>query len=609
MDARNLSGLRIAVYARYSSDNQREASIDDQVRRCREFVERAGGTVDPNLVFADHAVSGASLQRPAFEKLMALVNAKRRELDAIVTEDLSRVTRDFADAAMVFKQLQYLGVPLLGVADGIDTSARSAKLSFTVKSLLADMYLDELRDKTLRGLEGRALAGYSTGGLPYGYRSQEVLDAQRRVLGHAIEIDEVQAAVVRRLFRDYLGGQSLTGLAAAFNAEQVPPPRAHTLHRRKGWVASTVRTMLHNPAYTGAWSFKRKEWRKAPGTNRRRWRLRPEGDVLALSRPHLRIIDDDLWSEVQARLKAVRALFVKEPREGGRRRTESARSTKYLFSSILICDRCGAPMMISGGSTAKYYRCGDNHKRKTCPNALTVREDVAREALLAALRERLVSPEGVLHARKLIAEKLGELSRAATGKLREHEERLGRTEARIKGLVGFLADGDRSAYVVEALRDLEAQALTEKQAIASLHAQAEEPIPLPSPDELLERVFDLDARLAEDALRGREALRQLFHAGELRLVPQDNGVYLARAELLPLALFLQPPKAEDPAPEVSGAGSYRRLLRGQDQRAVYGDWPGDGGADRAVSATETSPRCRDPSKLLVSSWSPTDATA
>lgn len=550
MDARNLKDARVAIYARYSSDNQREASIDDQVRRCRQFVERAGGAVAPNLIFADHAFSGASLQRPAFEKLMGMVTAKRREVDVIVTEDLSRVTRDFADAAVVFKQLQYLGVPLLGVADGIDTSSRQAKVAFTVKSLLADMYLDELRDKTLRGLEGRALAGYSTGSLPFGYRSREETDAHRRVLGYVIEIDPEQAAVVRRMFTEYLGGRSLTGIAALFNAEKVPPPRAHTLHRRKGWVSSTVRFMLHNKTYTGEWSFKQTEWRKVPGTNKRRPRDRAESDVIEQSRPHLRIIDPELWEKVQERLKVVHARYVGDtPRT---ERSQAGRATPYLLSSIIVCDLCKAPMMISGGSQARYYRCGDNHKRKTCPNALTVREDVARGAILAALRTQLLSAEGILYARKLLAEKLGELSRTATMRLQEHEGRLARTEQRIQGLVGFLADGDRSEYVVSTLRDLEAQAATEKRAIQELRAQVEKPIPLPSPDMVMERVFALEARLMEDVLHGREALRSLFHEGQIRLIPQPEGNYIAEGELLPLVLLFppDPTKANGDFPEV-----------------------------------------------------------
>jgi DNA invertase Pin-like site-specific DNA recombinase len=71
---------------------------------------------------------------------------------------------------------------LVGVADGVDTSGKEAKVTFTVKSLLSDMYLDELSDKTRRGLEGRALAGFSTGGRPLGYRSVPQPDEHRRLV-------------------------------------------------------------------------------------------------------------------------------------------------------------------------------------------------------------------------------------------------------------------------------------------------------------------------------------------------------------------------------------------------------------------------------------------
>src|SRR5436190_2171264 len=96
-----LTGQRVAVYARFSSDQQRDSSIDDQVRRCREHVEREGGAIDPALVFADYAVSGASLARPGFEAMMSAVAG--RQVDVIVTEDVSRITRDFADGAAPFK--------------------------------------------------------------------------------------------------------------------------------------------------------------------------------------------------------------------------------------------------------------------------------------------------------------------------------------------------------------------------------------------------------------------------------------------------------------------------------------------------------------------------
>jgi DNA invertase Pin-like site-specific DNA recombinase len=143
---------RVAIYARYSSDRQSETSIEDQVRRARDVITRAGGDPDKAMVYPDFAISGASMARPGLEQLLQAVEDER--VDIILTEDISRISRDLADSAQIFKLLRFAGVPLISISDGIDTSQKNAKLNFAVKSLLADLYLDDLRDKTLRGLDG-----------------------------------------------------------------------------------------------------------------------------------------------------------------------------------------------------------------------------------------------------------------------------------------------------------------------------------------------------------------------------------------------------------------------------------------------------------------------
>ncbi|MFO0608955.1 MAG: recombinase family protein [Polyangiales bacterium] len=557
MSTRTLTGLRVAIYARYSSDRQREASIEDQVRRCGAHIERLGGVVDTNLVFADHAISGASLNRPAFEKLMAMVRAKRREVDAVVTEDLSRVSRDLADSARLFKELEYHRVPLLSVADGIDTSARGAKTGFTVKSLLADMYLDDLRDKTLRGLEGRALAGYSTGGLPTGYRSTPVRNPRGDVTGYAIEVDEAASAVVRRVFQDYAGGRSLAAIAAALNGDGVPPPRARTLARREGWVASTIREMLRNRSYIGEWTFKRREWVKVPGTGRRRPRDRDPGEVLHLARPQLRVVEQELWDAVQARLAIVRATYTRASDGQPKGKAAPGRQNDYLFSGLLVCDHCGAPLVIVGGSSTRYYRCGDAHKRRTCPSRASLREPVVRAGLLAAMHRMLATAEGVAYVRERLTERLGTQTQEVRADLAARRERLARTCQRIDRLTDIIADGERSEALLQKLRDLEAQARDERAMVAVLEKQAREPTRLPSVDHVLARVFDLEARLAQDPLRGREELRNYFRGGGVRLQPQPDGSWIARGELLPLATWIQPSNAQRPDLEdVPGPAVY-----------------------------------------------------
>ncbi len=436
-------------------------------------------------------MSGASLRRAGFEALMHLV--EQRRADAVVTEDMSRISRDIADSAAVFRRLQSLDVPLIGVANGIDTSARSASIAFTVKALTSQLYLTDLADKTRRGLEGRALAGHSTGGLPYGYESTPESDGRGGIAGYRVVINEGQAEVVRRIFKAYANGMSYSGIAGMLNAEGVSPPRVHTRHRKKGWANSTIRAILHNESYVGSWSYP------------------PESEVIRGEYPERRIVDDDLWNVVQRRLASVKAKYARNSKAP----TAPGHRTRYPLSGLLFCGECGESMVITAGSSARYYICSHAKGRRTCATRLSVREDVLRRSIFAAIRHRLITPVAIEYLRKRIAASLGALARNANREIDERRARLERTEQRIAGLVTFLADGDRSDYVVSALRDLEAQALAEKREIAAIVAHAKTPVRLPTADQIFERALDLERTLAADPVRAPEALRRLLVDGVL----------------------------------------------------------------------------------------------
>ena len=141
--AKMIAAGRVAIYARYSTDLQHESSVEDQTRRARDAVMRMSGDPTKALVFPDYAVSGGSMMRPGLEALMRAVEEK--QLDAILTEDVSRISRDVGDAAHIFKRLGFAGVPLIGLSDGIDTSQKAGKLNFTFKSMMAEWYVDEIR--------------------------------------------------------------------------------------------------------------------------------------------------------------------------------------------------------------------------------------------------------------------------------------------------------------------------------------------------------------------------------------------------------------------------------------------------------------------------------
>lgn len=523
-----LAGKRVAIYARYSSALQNERSIEDQVQRCVEYVESSGAAVDDQLVFTDMAVSAASLQRPGFEQMMRAVSERR--VDAIVAEDISRISRDLADSAALFKRLQYAGVPLIGVADGINTGEKTAKLTFTVKSLVADLYLDDLRDKTRRGLEGRCRAGFSTGGLPFGYRSEPAFGANGRELGRRVVVDQEAAAIVRRVFTLYLDGHSFDGIAKTFNAEGVPYARLGKGFRRRGWVAGSVRAILHNRAYVGEWTYNRREWRKEPGTNVRRPKHRAENEVITQVFPDRRIVSAELWDRVRARAAAVAARY------GGKRERPVAPGSKtnYVLSGLLFCGLCSAAMTITAGTSARYYSCGDMRKRGTCTNKAMVREDAVREAVLGALREALFTPQAISFLRKRIVDGIRATTESAARDEAVLAERIRRTEERIRGLVTFVADGDHSQYVRDALRDLEAQAGIDRGALQTLRDTHKSPVKLPSPEFLIERARELERLILADPLRGREALRGVLREGKIVMRPQGDSAYLAEFDFLAL---------------------------------------------------------------------------
>ena len=176
--------MKVAIYARYSSDNQRDASIADQMRVCRAFAERQGWTIAQE--YSDHAVSGATLLRSGFQALMR--DALNRRFDVVLAESLDRFSRDQEDTAGLFKRLTFAGVNIVTLAEGDITH-----LHIGFKGTMNALFLKDLAEKTHRGLRGRIEDGKSAGGLCYGYRVVKALNGGTVTTGER-EIEPTEAA-------------------------------------------------------------------------------------------------------------------------------------------------------------------------------------------------------------------------------------------------------------------------------------------------------------------------------------------------------------------------------------------------------------------------------
>jgi hypothetical protein len=206
-------------------------------------------------------------------------------------------------------------------------------------------------------------------------------------------------------------------------------------------------------------------------------------------------------------------------------------------------------MIITGGSSARYYRCGDHKKRGTCPNKLSVKEEITRTCIFRAIRNHFSSAAAVDFVRHEIADELGKMNRELAAALKHHGELLARTESRIGGLIEFISRGDQSDHVRQALIDLEAQATVEKNAIEALKRQAAKPIQLPSPQELMDVAYNLEKLAVADPALGREELRKMFDHGHIVLLPQPEGYYLAKSRIFPLVPLLDPRYTNAPSGE------------------------------------------------------------
>ena len=161
--------LRAAIYARYSSDNQKPTSIEDQVLACRRYAEQEGLVVLEDHIYDDRSRSGTRRDRQGLALLNAAASQQR--FDRVIVDDLSRMTRDLAYMLELVRTFRLLGIGVLSVADGINTLDDKDILNYQLRGVINENHLRDLGEKTRRGQLGQRARGFSVGDVIYGYCS------------------------------------------------------------------------------------------------------------------------------------------------------------------------------------------------------------------------------------------------------------------------------------------------------------------------------------------------------------------------------------------------------------------------------------------------------
>lgn len=431
--------IRACLYARYSTDKQRETSIDDQLRAARERAAREGWII--TATYADEGISGSTPMalRPGGKALLADTLARR--YDVLIVEGLDRISREIGEAETIVKRIEHRGMRIVGTADGYDTEARGRKVMRIARGLVNELYLDDLREKTHRGQAGQLERGFCAGGRTYGYRTEQA-DGGRRLV-----IDEDEARHVRWVFEQVAAGRTARDVVYDLNRRGVPSARGST------WAVSAVcgsaakgLGMLHNELYIGRVVWNRRQWIKDPETGKRRYVERPRDEWIVREQPELRIIDQPLWDRIHA------------PRAGGaqpgRGRVGKGAPARSLLAGMLRCHGCGGAVV---AINAERYGCSTRKDRgpTVCSNDATVMRHVLETRLLSELRDELLTPSAMAEMQAAARQAVQQLT--SPPDLSAHKARRQALEREIRNLVDAVATLGMTAGLAERLRAAEAE--------------------------------------------------------------------------------------------------------------------------------------------------------
>ena len=397
--------MTAVIYARYSSDNQREESIEGQIRECTAYAEKNGITVVKHYI--DRALSAKTDNRPDFQQMIK--DSEKRLFDIVLVWKLDRFARNRYDSAHYEYQLERNHVKLVSATEPISDSPAG----IMVKSMLtgmAEYYSAELSEKVVRGMTENVLKGkYNGGTIPIGFKVDEE---------KFFQVDPLKAPFVVEAFQRYNDGATMKELMNWLNDSGV------TTNRNQKFTYNSVQTLLTNKRYIGENHFK--------------------DIVMPDSIPA--IVDKDLFEEVQQKIK-------KNSRAPARHKAED----DYLLTTKLFCGMCGAMMFGECGTGRNkvvhhYYKCATAKRFKTCKKK-TVRKEWLEDLVIAETM-KLIQDDAVIDA--IVAEVM-ELQEQENTTLPLLEKQMREVENGIENMLNAIQAGVLTNSTKSRLEKLEAQ--------------------------------------------------------------------------------------------------------------------------------------------------------
>ncbi len=395
--------MKAVIYARFSSDRQREESIEGQLRECREYAERNGITVLDSYI--DRALSAKTDHRPDFQRMIK--DSGKGLFDVVLVWKLDRFARNRYDSAHYKAILKKNGVKVVSAKEAIAEDSTGILLESLLEGY-AEFYSVELSEKIHRGQKENALKGRNNGGgIPLGY----VLGSNQR-----LEVDPLTAPLVVEIFTRYAEGETVREIVQSLNE------RGLKTRRNKPFSMNSFNRILKNRKYIGEYSYQD---------------VTIPGGVPA-------IVPADLFDQVQVKMeKNKRAPAISKAEE------------TYLLTTKLFCGKCGRLMVGESGTshTGKkhyYYKCGSS-KRKTGCDKKAVKKDWIEDLVVNQTMKMVFDDEAL----EMLADELMDFQRRENTDLPILKRQLEETAHGIDNLLNAIQQGILTTSTKARLEQLE----------------------------------------------------------------------------------------------------------------------------------------------------------
>lgn len=340
----------VAAYARVSSaKDAMHRSLAAQISCYSRLIQSRPGWRYVG-VFADEGLTGTKEEREGFQKLLAKCRAG--EIDMVITKSVSRFARNTVTLLKIVRELKGLGIDVYFEEQNIHSLSKDGELMLTILASFAQAESESVSKNMKWRIKKCFEEGRPWNVIVYGYRWN----------GEKFEIEPAEAAVVRRIYDEYLSGMGLTAIANGLNVDKTPPVRAGK------WNRTTIAHILRNRTYAGDLLLQ-KTYREDPLTKRKMLNDGVLPQYLAEG-AHDAIIDSYTFDMVQAEIE----------RRAGAYKHDKRSTAGYPFTGKVFCSHCGRPYRRKTKSTGFSWICPtyNSEGKAACPSK-AVPEDALYE--------------------------------------------------------------------------------------------------------------------------------------------------------------------------------------------------------------------------------------